>query len=402
MRQLGFWLILALAMFAALELSCSAALFLLEKVRHITYDPISVRSISKRDRSMLEDLLAGRTNYVIYSSSLGWTIKPNGFAPLYRANSKGMRARREYTLAPSKNVLRISTFGDSFTHGDGVGNKDTWQEVMMSTDRSLEVLNFGVGGFGLDQAFLRYQQDGAMYHSQIVLIGFLSENIYRSVNVFRPFYASGTTLPLAKPRFIFEDGRLVLLRNPMRDLSQYRDLLTSPERILPKLGAHDYYFRTRYKEGHFDFLPSVRLLQVSTYHLVEHRTGIEKNGYYDTDSEAFKITAAIFDQFVDTVSRTGAVPIIVVMPSGGDVVRYRKDGTKLYTPLLEYFRVRDYRYVDMLDGFEKYGGSMTVDELVPNHYSPSGNGLVAKFIWQYLAGNRLLDPETLRPRAFVK
>src|SRR5436853_1531398 len=215
MRQLGFWLILILAMFAALELSSFAALFLMETVRHITYAPISVRSISKRDRSMLEVLLAGRTNYVIYSSSLGWTIKPNGFAPLYRANSKGIRAIREYTLTPPKNVPRISTFGDSFTHGDGVGDKDTWQEVMMSTNRNLEVLNFGVGGFGLDQAFLRYQQDGAMYNSHIVLIGFLSENIYRSVNVFRPFYSSDTTLPLAKPRYILEDGRLVLLYNRM-------------------------------------------------------------------------------------------------------------------------------------------------------------------------------------------
>ncbi len=76
---------LALVMFAALELSALAALFLIRTVFHITYHPLSTRLLSEPHRRILEDLLAGKTDYLVYSAALGWTIKPNGFAPPYRA-----------------------------------------------------------------------------------------------------------------------------------------------------------------------------------------------------------------------------------------------------------------------------------------------------------------------------
>lgn len=393
LRKLRFWVILPLVMFASLELSSSAVLLLIKRIG-LTYDPLFTTSIPEHHRAMLERLLAGRTNYLIHSSTLGWTIKPNGSAHLYAANAKGIRANREYTLTPLEHVLRISTFGDSFTHCDDVRNADTWQEIMMSTHRNLEVLNFGVSGFGLDQAFLRYQQDGAMYKSHIVLIGFHTENIYRHVNVFRPFYAGTMSDPMAKPRYIFEEGRLVLLRNPMRDLSQYRNLLTHPERVLPELGVHDAYFHTRNKDGHLDFLPSVRLFRIGRYYYLFRKLGIKRKGYYNVDSEAFKVTTGISDQFADTVLHNGSVPIFVVLPGKRDVARYRKDGTKVYKPLLEYYRAKGYRYIDLFDGFEQYGRGMTVPELVPLHYSPSGNRLVAESIWQYLAETRLVGLRT--------
>ena len=58
---------------------------------------------------------------------------------------------------------------------------------MESYGSHIEALNFGVGGFGLDQAYLRYLEDGIQYNSHIVLIGFMSENIYRNVIPIVPF-----------------------------------------------------------------------------------------------------------------------------------------------------------------------------------------------------------------------
>ncbi|MFQ5912127.1 MAG: hypothetical protein ACE5JS_02985, partial [Nitrospinota bacterium] len=123
------------------------------------------------------------------------------------------------------NVLRLSSFGDSFTHGDDVRNEDTWQEVMNRSGPNLEVLNFGVPGFGLDQAFLRYQHDGIAYHSHIILIGFMPANIARNVSVFRPFLSLRTGLPLTKPYFTLDGNDLVLNHNPIQELSQYKEVL---------------------------------------------------------------------------------------------------------------------------------------------------------------------------------
>ena len=213
---------LVVLVFVSVEALSFIALHVLETRYHLSYAPVVTASIAASHRRMLEDLLAGNITYVTHSPALGWTIKPSGSSPLYRANSQGFRANRTYEPRPLANRLRIAAFGDSFTHGDDVGNADTWQEALARLNDHLEVLNFGVGGFGFDQAYLRYRQDGVAYQPHIVLIGFMSENILRSLSVFRPFYVGGTSLPLSKPRFAIEDGRLTLIENPLKELSQYR------------------------------------------------------------------------------------------------------------------------------------------------------------------------------------
>ena len=46
-------------------------------------------------------------------------------------------------------IFTPSTFGDSFTHCNDVANAETWQRAMEDQNSKLEVLNFGMGGFGL-------------------------------------------------------------------------------------------------------------------------------------------------------------------------------------------------------------------------------------------------------------
>lgn len=392
MRKVWVGIVLA---FMTLEASALLALFLLRAVRHIEYTPILVTALSDEHRRGLEDLLAGRTHYNAHSPTLGWTVKPNGFWELYQANSKGLRGRREYPLVPPAGTLRIVSFGDSFTEGVDVKNEDTWQETLMSTNRNLEVLNFGVGGFGLDQAFLRYQQEGTAYHAHVVLIGFMSENIYRHVSVYRPFNHPDRGGALTKPRYVIEGDRLVLIPNPMHDLSQYRSLLTNPEHALPSLGTHDYYFRTKYREGPFDVLPSVRLFKMARW-LVSGRHGIVKHGSYDVGSEAFKVTTRIFDQFIGTATQNDSVPVVLVFPNRVDILRHRREGTRQYAPLLAHFRSSGYRYIDVLDEFVLSASAIPIDGLAFGHYTPLGNRIVAQSVWRYLTDNRLVDPKTLR------
>ena len=76
----------------------------------------------------IKQLLRGETQYVAFDPLLGWSIKKNGMAHQYCANSLGIRATREYGAQPAPGKLRIATFGDSFTHGSEVANDETWQD----------------------------------------------------------------------------------------------------------------------------------------------------------------------------------------------------------------------------------------------------------------------------------
>jgi len=388
------WIALVVIILVAVEAGSATSLFVARRFLKRPYAPISTTSISRRYREVLETLLAGRTTYLTHSPTLGWTIKPNGHSSLYRANAQGIRGDGDYRLASPEGVLRLAAFGDSFTHGDEVKNQDTWQEALMRVHQRLEVMNFGVGGYGLDQAFLRYQEEGVKYRPHIVLIGFMSGNIFRSVNVFRPFYAQGTDLPLAKPRFVLQDGKLILIENPMKDLERYRDLLAQSKQILPRLGTHDYYFQRKYKRGGLDFLSSVRLFKLVRYELLDQIHGATRRGFYNPNSEPFKVTAAIFDQFVDSVAREGSLPVILFFPHGWDIVRYRRDGRRRYAPMLEHFRAKGYRYIDLLDWLDAHARDVPVDRISPDHYSPLGNRLVADAVWDYLQKDGLVDRVT--------
>ena len=57
-------------------------------------------------------------------------------------------------------LLRLAVFGDSFTHCDEITYQNCWTSRLESLWPNTEVLNFGVPGFGPDQAWLRYQRDG--------------------------------------------------------------------------------------------------------------------------------------------------------------------------------------------------------------------------------------------------
>lgn len=78
--------------------------------------------------------------------------------------------------------------------------KDCWTECLSRFTPQVEVLNFGVPAYSLDQALLRYEKEGKPFKPRIVLMGFMTNHIRRNVNVYRPFMNPGS-IPAAKPRF---------------------------------------------------------------------------------------------------------------------------------------------------------------------------------------------------------
>lgn len=78
--------------------------------------------------------------------------------------------------AKPSGVTRLCAFGDSFTHGDEVGDLRDYptllqRELDAVQPRRYEVLNFGVSSFGFHQAFLMWEALGPRYGCDEVLLG---------------------------------------------------------------------------------------------------------------------------------------------------------------------------------------------------------------------------------------
>jgi len=78
--------------------------------------------------------------------------------------------------AKPSGVTRLCAFGDSFTHGDEVGDLRDYptllqQELDVVAPRRYEVLNFGVSSFGFHQAFMMWEALGSRYGCDELLLG---------------------------------------------------------------------------------------------------------------------------------------------------------------------------------------------------------------------------------------
>jgi hypothetical protein len=376
MRKYLYWASLIILLYVFAEGMSYGGLFILSKFSDIRYEPADM--LSNRHRNILSRFINEEAEYNKYSPVLGWTIKEKGVLNLYRANSSGIRSNREYDLSPPGNVIRISAFGDSFTHCDEVKNDETWQATIENLDSGLEVINFGVGGYGLDQAYLRYLTDGKQYNSHIVLIGFMTENIYRSINRYRPFYFHNSRMPLIKPRYIIKKGKLMLLHNPMKSLDDYRALLINPRKVLNDIGMYDYHYQRRYKTGAFDWSPTARILKISNYKIRKMFSddGIIVDGSYNESSEAFKVIKGIFDEFYTSVIQDNSVPVIIIFPNKRDLIYFDKYKEKRYAPLI-------------MTIFNPEETNYSLKELFPKqwHYSALANRLVGEHIRDYLIKN---------------
>lgn len=399
-RRLLFALITVVLVIVAVEGVSWLALKLLDEQFDIRYRPMLTTDLSPRHQEALERFIDDNVDHTGFSAALGWTIKPNTSVSdgLYISNSKRIRAKHEYPISPPPNKVRIATFGDSYTFGMEVSNEQTWQEQLVKRDNRFEIINFGIGGHSLDQGYLRYLDEGSAYSPDIVMVGFMSENINRVVSVYRPYYVEQTGLPLTKPRFILEDGELKLIKNPHQKLEDYKELLANPKSVLPTLGEHDFFYHTRYAENPMDSLAFVRFFKIVLYDLLSNKI-YDRQENYNEDSEAYRLMLKLFEVFHTLAIKRGSLPIIVIYPEFRDVFAVKERRPKKYQALLSWLQTKDYMYVDLMDAFELFNKSNPMGGFFTErlgHYSPSGNEFVANQALDFLIKNELTTRESIK------
>ena len=96
-----------------------------------------------------------------FDPELGWIRKPgtSGIEFNYKGSSKFKISKNGSRFNPSNKFksTKIATFGDSFTFCRQVNDHQTWQSHLAKNLKT-NVLNFGVGNYGLDQSYLKYRK----------------------------------------------------------------------------------------------------------------------------------------------------------------------------------------------------------------------------------------------------
>lgn len=119
------------------------------------------------------------------NDSVLWELQPN-LDTLFKfehfaTNSLGMRDR-EYPVEKPSGVKRIAVIGDSFAMGSGVGQDESYSKLLekllnkTNDDLDIEVMNFGVGGYGLRNYDALLRSKVMKFTPDLIIIGFCSGN----------------------------------------------------------------------------------------------------------------------------------------------------------------------------------------------------------------------------------
>jgi hypothetical protein len=326
---------------------------------------------------------------------LGWRYRPGFRMDNDVINNQGLRSERNYAPVREKDVFRVAAFGDSFVYGNEVGTRETWTADIESASPRIEVLNYGVGGYGVDQAYLRYKQEGSNFSPQMVLIGFVPDDLRRVVNVYRRFI-SDNEVPLFKPRFVLNGTDIQLIQCPVRSAADYDYLISKPDHIR-KFGVRDHWYKPAvYENPLYDLSATIRLavaVGMRVYDRYFDPNRLLKNNKFNTDSEAFKLQISIFRQFSDEVRRNGAAPMILLFPDRYSVESVRSGSNTVYEPLASRLSEAGLSHLDIGEAFRSERAIPVESLFMPGgHYSPLGNQIIARWLLPKLEGARGRDP----------
>lgn len=152
-----------------------------------------------------------------YSQTLGWRMKPSIRETLdfvdvqgipVRSNTAGFWDDEFPGERKPGGPCRIVFLGDSFTWGYGVREEERFSNVLRGGDPTLETLNFGMAGYGTDQALLVWRHVAVTSKPDLVVLTVHTNDYRENVSVVR--------WGLSKPYFeLQEDGSLAVRNVPV-------------------------------------------------------------------------------------------------------------------------------------------------------------------------------------------
>ena len=353
------------------------------KNRIIHPHKMPLKMVAERARALQES----DDSIVTYHEVLGWAPRPGSESAngMYRYNSQGIRSPvPAYSGSPGEGVFRIALFGDSFTHGDDVPFEHSFgavlEQKLNEAGRSAEVLNFGVGGYGIDQAMLRFKQQGAAFAPHLVVFGFQPENLKRNLNLLRPLYDPRSGLPFSKPRFILTDTGLSLINVPVLPPEMLADTLRDFDDW--ELRPHEYFYDP------IDFQTSWWQYSKLFATVVDLKADprnewLLKRIIFTEGTREQQLGWGVIQAFGQEVAAVGARFLIVHLPSHPEMELRAGLGRWTYQTFLDALD-GEYDVVHPEAALIQAAGDGGYGEIFAGHFNEKGNRIIAEAIFSHL------------------
>jgi PGF-CTERM protein len=359
----------------------SAAALFLDR----TMSPRTWEKTAAINRQTLEEA-SRRLSFLVYDETLGWTVghDRSGSNGLHLSSAEGLRAaRRGAVLAGPKTRTRIAIVGDSFAFAEQVEFKESWGHLLeVNSAGRFEVLNFGVPGYSIDQAYLRFRKDVLAWQPDIVILGFPLTDLHRTLTVYPFIMHPHWHMPFSKPRSVWDGNALRIVNVPT--ISPRAIFAQRSIQDLPFLEYEAGYHPTHWQPGFADLSYVKRLL-----------FGVAAPWPVLAHEEVVRVNGAVFDEFRRLAADAGIIALIAYFPARRELLELSPGGQTEGQRIMKEMGIP---FLDTTGCVSEVGPDAGY---VPNdtHYSPSGNAAVARCVGAAL--RNVLPPAPRAASGFV-
>ena len=350
-----------------------------------------------------------------YDSELGWIRKPNTkghelgltvgeelnsgvSTTTYHINAIGARKNPGHEHLNA----RVSSYGDSFVFGRQVNDNQTFQWYLSKFTQS-NVLNFGVGNYGFDQAFIRLKREYHNNPTDIVIIGVVPETIVRILSVWKHYYEYGYLLGF-KPRFVLDDNNLKLISNPIDQIEKFSKI----EQHIDRIKKNDFFYKYKFQKDLLDSpyllsifknplrnIPLIFFLCLRKQKLLKKVGGVSIQNYpwklilgrnfkivrnLYNHRESVTLFLTLIDEYINFAVENNFKPILLFMPYRYDI-SYIRENEEYYSEFINQVEMKMLtidltKYLLGIDNIDKLYSS----DFYGGHFTPKGNQFVAEII----------------------
>ncbi len=319
-------------------------------------------------------------------------------------------ARTSFVYAGRK--CRINTYGDSFTQCHQVSDGETWQEYLAG-HLGEPIRNFGMGGYGVYQAYRRMLREERTDHGAEYLILYIwgDDHIrsllrcrhaitYRFWNsqggrVFHGNFWPNLEMDLQTGRFVEKDNLL-----PTRQ-SLYH--MTDPQWMVDHLKDDLALQLYAFSSGHIrdlDREPIDKLAARLEFPIDWSReSALQSQARGLLDRYSLRATQYILEKAREFAKQNGKKLLVVLFDPYRAMAEMNASGTRYDQPIVDFLVREKFNYFDMnevhLRDFKKYNLPYNeyMKEYFIGHYSPRGNHFFAYSIKDTVV--QWLDPKPI-------
>lgn len=324
---------------------------------------------------------------------LGWP-PPDTYGTAWYDNS-GARPTPAFPVAGN---ACVSLYGDSYTFSTHVDTDAAAWGNVLSERLDCRVANYGVAGYGTDQAVLRFQEN-LDDEAATVILGLATVDILRIVNQDRRLIWGPDSGLAFKPRFILSAaGDLQQVDIPLIAPEQIPEYIRNPENYL----EHEWFLpNTEGGPVTIKFPYSLTILRgLMSRRVLDKLLGKPSwLSFYSPDhnSGALKLIVGIIEYFNHIAVQRNKEPLILIIPTSQDLWYMRDAGVNPVQPLLDKLRQADLRYLDLTPQILQHIGQRDICEIFTKkvfgkycwgHYNNEGDAIIASLVYDYLLAKK--------------